>query len=85
MKPKRRCAAPVRRYCARAYASGSKVLELGVDTDLEKLVARARRHYERSGQRTWVWSLRTGLTVFEIGAGSSSLRRVRLSLAGISG
>ena len=68
IKPKRRGAAPVRRYCARTYVSGLKVVEIGVGTDLKKLVARARSRHRRSGQRTWVWSLRTGLTVFELGA-----------------
>jgi hypothetical protein len=60
---------PVRRYCARA-SSGSKIVEVGFGTDLEELIARARRHHEKSGHRTWVWRLRDGLTIFEIRAAS---------------
>jgi hypothetical protein len=48
--------------------SGSKVVEIAVGTNLGKLNARARSHHERSGRRVWVWRLRDGLTVFEIGA-----------------
>jgi hypothetical protein len=54
------------RYSARTYA-GSKIVELGFGLDLEKLIARARSHHQRSGQRVWVWRLRDGLTIFEVG------------------
>jgi hypothetical protein len=69
VQAKRRGAAPVRRYCARAL-SDAKVLEIAVGTDLEKLIGQARTQHQRSGQRVWVWRLRDGLTVFEISEAS---------------
>ena len=66
---KRRRGAPVR-YSARAY-SGSKIVELAIGENLTRVLARARSHHRRSGQPTWVWNVRTGKTIFEIGAVSN--------------
>lgn len=59
-------AAPVR-YSARTYA-GSKIVELAIGEDLTKVIACARRHHSQSGQPVWVWRLKDGKTIFEIGA-----------------
>ena len=66
MTPSKRRAAPVR-YSARTYV-GSKIVELAIGENLTRVLARARSDHRRSGQPTWVWNVRTGKTVFEIGA-----------------
>jgi hypothetical protein len=66
IEPKRRGAAPIR-YCARAFKD-SKIVELAVGENLTRVLGRARSHHQRSGQHVWVWSIRSGETVFEIGA-----------------
>jgi len=77
---KRRRGAPVR-YSARAY-SGSKIVELAIGENLARVMGYARHHHSQSGQPSWVWRLKDGKTVFEIGAvsiyaASASARRDR--------
>jgi hypothetical protein len=65
MTPSKSRAAPVR-YSARTYA-GSKVVEIAIGESLTRVLARARSHHRRSGQAAWVWNVRTGETVYQIG------------------
>ena len=62
---KRKRAAPVR-YSARAYA-GARIIEIAIGENLEKILARARSHHRKCGQGAWVWNVRTGETIIEIG------------------
>lgn len=61
----KRAAAPVR-YSARAYA-GSKIVEIAIGANLQRVLARARRHHEKHGGQAWVWNVRTGETLHRIG------------------
>lgn len=66
MTPSKRRAAPVR-YSARAYV-GSKIVEIAIGTDLSRVLARARSHHDRTGRPVWAWNVRTGETVYQVGA-----------------
>jgi hypothetical protein len=73
--PVKRRAAPVR-YSARTYA-GSKIVELVIGENLTRVISCARRHHSQSGQPVWVWRLKDGKTILEIGGRPlSSLRAV---------
>jgi hypothetical protein len=77
VKPARKRAAI--RYSARTVTR-SGIVEITIGANLEKLLARARSHHRRYGQPLWVWCLRDGRTVFEIGGRPlSPLRAVLLA------
>ena len=53
------------RFCTRVEtAEGIK--ELGISADLKKEIARAISHHSKHGLKTWVWNLRTGVTVHRL-------------------
>jgi uncharacterized protein (UPF0371 family) len=75
----KRRAAPVR-YCARA-CTGSKIIELAIGENLARVIACARRHHRQTGQPAWVWRLKDGKSIFEIGGRPPSLLRAVLPAA----
>jgi len=69
--PGKRRASPLR-YSARAVGSSGRITELAISVDLKKVIACVRSHHERSGERSWVWRLKDGRTVFELLAAVSN-------------
>jgi hypothetical protein len=63
---KRKRAAPVR-YSARTITDAGRIVEIAIGENLEKILARARSHHRKCGQGAWVWNVRTGETIIEIG------------------
>lgn len=46
--------------------------EIGSGIDLNAEVAFARRHHGATGQKTWVWDVRSGLTLHRIERGEAA-------------
>jgi hypothetical protein len=53
------------RYCARVQTP-TGIEEIGIGTELEKLIAQAKKHHDKYGLNVWVWNVRTGETLFGI-------------------
>jgi hypothetical protein len=59
------------RFCVRVH-DGYVMSEIGINTDLEKAIRIARRHHSQHSQKTWVWSVRTGHTLFRLEQGQKA-------------
>lgn len=46
--------------------------EIGTGTDLNAEIAFARRHHSATRQKTWIWDIRTGMTVHRIERGGAT-------------
>jgi hypothetical protein len=53
------------RYSVRTDAAGSPSEELYIGTDQAKALAIAKNHHAQTGQRTWLWSIKTGNTILQ--------------------
>jgi hypothetical protein len=40
-----------------------RIVEIGIGIDLDGQIAFAQRHHARTGEKTWVWNVKTGATV----------------------
>jgi hypothetical protein len=66
VRPTRKRVALIR-YSARTITGAGGIAEITIGADLKRVLARARSHHRRSGQPTWVWNVRTGESVYQIG------------------
>ena len=62
---------PPERFCVQVH-DGSTMSEIGINTDLTKAKAIARRHHSEHNWKTWVWSVRTGETLFRLERGQTA-------------
>ena len=68
----KRSIAPVRpRYSVRTDGPRG-IEEIGTGIDLNAEIAFARRHHSATRQKTWIWDIRTGMTVHRIARGEAT-------------
>ena len=58
---RRKSAIPIR-YSARGESIRGNLIELGCGTNFDELVSTATTYHSKTGNKSWVWSLRTGDT-----------------------
>jgi len=54
------------RYSVRTKLPDGKIKEIGIGTDLEELKAQAKGYHDKTGSDVWIWSVKSGETLFSI-------------------